>query len=155
MSVTVMDAIAGDPRGVPEACSEAITGRTPVRGAPGTGVYTRGVTALLIALAIVVAAGPAMASNPAAALSLMSPKPLRPAKDFRVETDLSDKRMNNKIREAQLQKVPYVLVIGDKEMAAGAVAVRLRSGEDLGAKPVSEFIDTLDRVVKSRTQSLT
>src|SRR5437016_4315342 len=61
------------------------------------------------------------------------------AKDFRVENDLSDKRMNAKIRDAQLQKVPYVLVIGDKEMAAEAAAVRLRSGEDLGAKPLAEF----------------
>jgi len=59
-------------------------------GPPATGVYTRAVTALLIALAIVVAAGPAAASDPAAALSLMSPKPLRPAKDFRVDTP--DKR---------------------------------------------------------------
>jgi threonyl-tRNA synthetase len=76
------------------------------------------------------------------------------AKDFRVENDLSDKRMNNKIREFQLQKVPYILVIGDKEMAAGAAAVRLRTGEDLGAKPVAEFIDLLETVVKSRTQRL-
>ena len=76
------------------------------------------------------------------------------AKDFRVETDLGDKRMNAKIREAQLQKVPYILVIGDKEMAADAVAVRLRSGEDLGAKPVAEFMAMLERVVKSRTQAL-
>jgi threonyl-tRNA synthetase len=76
------------------------------------------------------------------------------AKDFRVETDLSDKRMNNKIREFQLQKVPYVLVIGDKEMAASAAAVRLRTGEDLGAKPVTEFVEMLDRVVKSRTLKL-
>ena len=77
------------------------------------------------------------------------------AKDFRVETDLSDKRMNNKIREAQLQKVPYILVIGDKERDASAVAVRLRSGEDLGAKPVAEFVDLLDRVARSRSGKLT
>ncbi|MDB5311455.1 MAG: threonine--tRNA ligase [Gemmataceae bacterium] len=76
------------------------------------------------------------------------------AKDFRVETDLGDKRMNAKIREAQLQKVPYILVIGDKEMAADAAAVRLRSGEDLGAKPVAEFIDMLEQVVKLRTLKL-
>jgi threonyl-tRNA synthetase len=76
------------------------------------------------------------------------------AKDFRVETDLSDKRMNAKIREFQLQKVPYILVIGDKEMAASAVAVRLRSGEDLGAKPVAEFTAMLEQVVNSRTQKL-
>jgi len=76
------------------------------------------------------------------------------AKDFRVENDLSDKRMNAKIREAQLQKVPYILVIGDKEMEAGAVAVRLRSGEDLGPKPVAEFVSLLEKVVGSRTQKL-
>lgn len=76
------------------------------------------------------------------------------ARDFRVETDLGDKRMNAKIREFQLQKVPYILVIGDKEMAANAAAVRLRSGEDLGAKPVAEFVDMLDTVVKSRTLKL-
>jgi threonyl-tRNA synthetase len=76
------------------------------------------------------------------------------AKDFRVENDLSDKRMNSKIRDAQLQKVPYVLVIGDKEMDAKAVAVRLRSGEDLGAKPVAEFIAMLEKVVASRMQVL-
>lgn len=76
------------------------------------------------------------------------------AKDFRIETDLSDKRMNNKIREFQLQKVPYILVIGDKEKDANAVAVRLRTGEDLGAKPVAEFTALLENVVKSRTQKL-
>ncbi|HEV3385423.1 MAG TPA: threonine--tRNA ligase, partial [Gemmata sp.] len=65
-------------------------------------------------------------------------------KDYRADADLSDKRMNNKIREAQLQKIPYILVIGDKEMAANAVAVRLRSGEDLGAKPVIEFVAMLE-----------
>jgi threonyl-tRNA synthetase len=76
------------------------------------------------------------------------------AKDFRVENDLSDKRMNSKIRDAQLQKAPYVLVLGDKEMAAGAAAVRLRSGEDLGARPVAEFIGMLEKVVQTRAQNL-
>jgi threonyl-tRNA synthetase len=76
------------------------------------------------------------------------------AKDFRVENDQSDKRMNAKIREFQLQKVPYVLVVGDKEKDANAVAVRLRTGEDLGAKPVAEFVEMLERVVRSRTQKL-
>ena len=75
-------------------------------------------------------------------------------KDFRVETDLGDKRMNAKIREAQLQKVPYILVIGDKEMAANAAAVRLRTGEDLGPKPVAEFVAMLETVVKSRALKL-
>jgi threonyl-tRNA synthetase len=62
--------------------------------------------------------------------------------------------MNAKIREFQLQKVPYVLVIGDKEMAAESAAVRLRSGEDLGAKPVAEFVAILEQVVKSRAHKL-
>lgn len=75
-------------------------------------------------------------------------------KDYRVDADLSDKRMNAKIREAQLQKIPYILVIGDKEMAANAVAVRLRSGEDLGAKPVPEFMELIEKVASSRTLKL-
>ncbi len=76
------------------------------------------------------------------------------AKDFRVETDLGDKRMNAKIREFQLQKVPYILVVGDKEMEAGAVAIRLRTEENLGAKPVAEFVALLEKVVGSRALTL-
>jgi threonyl-tRNA synthetase len=59
---------------------------------------------------------------------------------LRVEVDSSSDRMGNKIRKAQEQKIPYMLVIGDKEIQAGAVAVRLRSNEDLGPRPVEEFI---------------
>ena len=59
---------------------------------------------------------------------------------LRADLDESKDRMQAKIRRAQLQKVPYMLIIGDKEQAAGAVAVRLRSGEDLGALPVDAFI---------------
>jgi threonyl-tRNA synthetase len=62
------------------------------------------------------------------------------AAGLRVELDASRDRMQAKIRQAQLQKVPYMLIIGDKEQAAGAVAVRLRSGEDLGALPLDAFI---------------
>ncbi|QJW93007.1 threonine--tRNA ligase [Frigoriglobus tundricola] len=75
-------------------------------------------------------------------------------KDFRVDADLSAKRMNAKIRDAQLQKIPYILVIGDKEMEANAVAVRLRTGEDLGAKPVPEFVALLEQANRSRTLKL-
>ena len=56
----------------------------------------------------------------------------------RVETDAGNERMNAKIRAAQMRKVPYMLVVGDREASAGAAAVRLRSGENLGAMPVSE-----------------
>ncbi len=63
------------------------------------------------------------------------------AAGLRVEVDLSKDRMQAKIRQAQLQKIPYMLIIGDREQRAGAVAVRTRSGEDLGAMPVAAFIE--------------
>ena len=62
------------------------------------------------------------------------------AAGLRVEVDTSSNRMNAKIRSAQQMKIPYMLVIGDKEQEAGAVAVRQRSGDDLGALPVEEFL---------------
>lgn len=63
------------------------------------------------------------------------------AAGLRVEVDSSRDRMQAKIRNAQLQKVPYMLVIGKREEAEGAVAVRLRTGHDLGAIKVDEFLD--------------
>ena len=51
--------------------------------------------------------------------------------------------MNQKIRTAQMQKVPYMLVAGDREREAGAVAVRHRDGEDLGAMPLADFVSRL------------
>jgi threonyl-tRNA synthetase len=62
------------------------------------------------------------------------------AAGLRVDVNDSSDRMQAKIRDAQLQKVPYMLVMGDREVEARAVAVRLRDGEDLGAQPVSDFI---------------
>jgi threonyl-tRNA synthetase len=59
---------------------------------------------------------------------------------LRIEVDDSSDRMQAKIRNAQLEKVPYMLVIGDREMESGAVALRLRNGQDLGAQPVADFI---------------
>lgn len=59
---------------------------------------------------------------------------------LRVEVNGGSDRMSAKIRDAQGQKVPYMLVMGDKEMEAGAVALRLRSGDDLGAMQVDAFI---------------
>nr|MBI2904102.1 threonine--tRNA ligase [Chloroflexota bacterium] len=69
------------------------------------------------------------------------------AHGFRVEVDARGERMQAKIRDAQLQKIPYMLVAGDKEAEAGAVAVRLRSGEDLKAKPVAEVIEMMKSAV--------
>ena len=54
-------------------------------------------------------------------------------------------RMQAKIRDAQLQKVPYMLVVGDKEAAAGAVSVRLRTNENLGAVPLADFLAVASR----------
>ncbi len=59
---------------------------------------------------------------------------------FRVEVDERSDRMQAKIRDAQLQKIPFMLVVGDKEAEQGAVAVRRRTGEDLKSKPLDEFI---------------
>ena len=59
---------------------------------------------------------------------------------LRAEVDDTSDRMGNKIRKAQEQKIPYMLVVGDKEAEAGTVAVRLRTNENLGPKPIEEFI---------------
>jgi len=62
------------------------------------------------------------------------------AAGVRAEVDDGSDRMNAKIRNAQKNKIPYMLVVGDKEVEAGQVALRLRSGEDLGAMPLEKFI---------------
>ncbi|HKQ29104.1 MAG TPA: threonine--tRNA ligase, partial [Burkholderiales bacterium] len=62
---------------------------------------------------------------------------------FRVGADLRNEKIGYKIREHSLQKLPYQLVVGDKEMQAGTVAVRTRGGEDLGAMPLDVFMTRL------------
>ena len=62
------------------------------------------------------------------------------AEGVRVDVDARNERMGAKIREAQVQKVPYMLVVGDREAEAGAAAVRLRSGENLGAQPLADVV---------------
>ena len=57
-----------------------------------------------------------------------------------LHTEARGERMQAKIRDAQLQKVPYMLVVGDKEAEAGAVAVRERSGENRGPLPLDDFL---------------
>jgi threonyl-tRNA synthetase len=61
---------------------------------------------------------------------------------FRVQVDERVEKIGYKIREAQLQKIPYMLVVGDREVAEGAVAVRSRSGGDLGSQPLDAFVDS-------------
>ena len=58
----------------------------------------------------------------------------------RVEKDTRNEKLNYKIREAQVQKIPYMLVVGDKEVAEGMVTVRLRDGQNLPAMPVADFV---------------
>ena len=69
---------------------------------------------------------------------------------LRVEVDVRAERMQAKIRDAQLQKVPYMLVVGDREAEAGSAAVRLRSGEDLGAMKLDELIARMQAEVEER-----
>ena len=69
---------------------------------------------------------------------------------LRVEVDERGERMNAKIRDAQLQKIPYMLVVGDKEAESGQVALRLRSGENPGAMPLAAFIQRAQDDVTSR-----
>ncbi len=64
---------------------------------------------------------------------------------FRVEADLRNEKIGYKIRENTLQRVPYLLVVGDREKEQGLVTVRARSGEDLGAMTVAEFAEKLRR----------
>lgn len=70
---------------------------------------------------------------------------------IRVEVNDRRDRMQAKIREAQLQKIPYMLVIGKREAADVAVAVRLRNGRDLGAMPIGDFLSMALPRVDSRS----
>ncbi|MFL9710272.1 threonine--tRNA ligase [Methylobacillus sp. Pita1] len=62
---------------------------------------------------------------------------------FRIDSDLRNEKITYKIREHSLQKLPYLLIAGEREMQTGQVAVRTRKGEDLGSMPVSAFIERL------------
>jgi threonyl-tRNA synthetase len=72
------------------------------------------------------------------------------AAGLRVNVDARAERMNLKIRQAELQKVPYMLVVGDKEVASGQVAVRTRDSGDLGPKLLGEFIAMAREAVEKR-----
>jgi threonyl-tRNA synthetase len=69
---------------------------------------------------------------------------------FRVASDLRNEKITYKIREHSLQKLPYLLVVGDKEMQSGQVAVRTRKGEDLGSMPVQAFIELMQGEVNAK-----
>ncbi len=72
------------------------------------------------------------------------------AAGLRVEVDDDKARMNAKIRKAQKQKVPYMLIVGEREKETGQVALRLRSGEDLGAMPVTDFIARAQEAIANK-----
>ena len=74
------------------------------------------------------------------------------ARGFRATGDYRAEKIGHKIREAQLEKIPYMVVIGDKEQTAGTVAVRSRSDGDLGAVPLAEFASRLEREVRAKQQ---
>jgi threonyl-tRNA synthetase len=69
---------------------------------------------------------------------------------LRVQVDDRSDRMNAKIRDAQMQKIPYILVVGDKEVEQNSVALRLRTGEDLGAHPVDAFLEKATQDIQAR-----
>ena len=73
------------------------------------------------------------------------------AKGFRTELDVRDEKIGYKIREAQLEKVPFMLVVGDKEQEQGAVSVRSRRKGDIGSMPVDQFVAMMEDLVQSRS----
>jgi threonyl-tRNA synthetase len=76
------------------------------------------------------------------------------AAGIRTELDTRSEKIGFKIREAALEKVPYILVVGDKEVQQNAVAVRERGGKDLGAMPVPEFIDKVKKKINDKSISI-
>ena len=71
---------------------------------------------------------------------------------FRVEGDGRNETIGKKIREATLEKIPYMLVVGDRDMEAGTVSVRTRTGEDLGAMSLADFAAKLHEIVDSKAR---
>ena len=74
------------------------------------------------------------------------------AAGLRVEVDARGERMNRKIRNAQVQKIPYMLVVGDRDIEAGQISVRLRSEQDLGAMDIDQFIAAATSVAADRSE---
>jgi threonyl-tRNA synthetase len=71
---------------------------------------------------------------------------------LRAELDSRSEKVNYKIREAQMQKVPYMLVIGDREAEQGTVSVRNRKHGDRGALPLAEFLESVKGLIATRSQ---
>jgi threonyl-tRNA synthetase len=71
---------------------------------------------------------------------------------FRVNSDLRNEKIGFKIRGHSMQRVPYLLVVGDKEIQNGTVAVRTRDGEDLGSMTIEEVISLFERDTEKRSR---
>ena len=76
------------------------------------------------------------------------------ASGLRADIDVRSERMNAKIRDAQLQKIPYMLVVGDKEAASAAVSVRLRTNVDLKSMPLAQFVTRSSEIVRTKSREL-
>ena len=75
------------------------------------------------------------------------------AAGIRVEVDRRDEKMGKKIREAQLQQIPYMLIVGQREQESGRVAVRHRRRGDLGALEVEEFLQQIQAEIAEKRNS--
>jgi threonyl-tRNA synthetase len=76
------------------------------------------------------------------------------AAGLRVDLDGRNEKMNSKIRDLTMQKIPYLLVFGDKEQEAGAVSVRVRGKGDQGSMPLADFITKAKGLVDSKAMEL-
>ena len=65
--------------------------------------------------------------------------------DYRAELDIRDEKLGRKIRDAQMEKIPFMLVIGDKEVESGTVSVRDRSEGDLGAMSIDSLVEVFGK----------
>jgi threonyl-tRNA synthetase len=70
---------------------------------------------------------------------------------FRVHVDDRNEKLQAKIRDAQMQKIPYMLIVGGKEAEAGTVSVRHQSKGDLGPRPLADFLSDLRKQVSNRS----
>ena len=73
---------------------------------------------------------------------------------FRVESDLRNEKIGFKIREHTIQRIPYILVVGNREVEGGAVSVRTQKGEDLGSMTVEAFADLMNKEVSTKSQTV-
>ena len=73
---------------------------------------------------------------------------------MRAELDARNEKLGYRIREAQIQKVPYMLVVGGREQEEGTVSVRRRAGEDLGAMPVEAFLERVVSLTGARSTEI-